>query len=283
VTLTYALRIQAVQKSDEQARAQAALAQMRGAVFVGIKPESVKGLSLSWRARHLKLNGDQDLGEVTWDLLLPNKMFNKDTRVLSGNRGQFTFYRLLNGEQSWSDVSVSSGEIPVVSAYDKPTADDQVKRLQSIRREQALQLIRLALPPSPDFPLTFVYAGEAQASDGRAHVVEVKGPNGFSARLFIDKGSSRLLMLTFPDPGSRLMIFSGGARGVQAQENKDVTPGGAEMRLRFSDYRQVEGLMAPHLVTYESNGKIVAELELKSLKLNPVFASDHFDPPKKMK
>lgn len=281
----YTLPIQAVQKSDEAARAQTVIAQMRKSVFGEIKLENVKGLSLSWKARHQTPNGDQHTGEATCDLLLPNKMFTKNTRVLSGNLGQVITYRLLNGEQSRFDVDTSGSEIPIVRSGGSSEGADQVKLLQTARREQAFQLIRLALPPSPDFPLAFAYAGEAQASDGRADMIDVKGPNDFSARLFIDKATSRLLMLTFSErgSGSRLIITSRELSEGKAPLPKDVTSQGVELKLRFSDYRLESGVMLPHLVTYESNGRIITEYELKDFKLNPVFAPDHFDPGKKRK
>lgn len=279
--LTYVLSIQAVQKFDEKERAQTILAQMRKAVFGAIKPDSVKGLSLTWDVSRSRANGDQDTGQFTCDLSLPNKMFTRDMEGVSGN-GQFTIYKLLNGEQSWSDLTTSGGEIQVLTAGDAPTADDQIKQLQTIRREQALQLIRLSLPPSPDFPLTFSYAGEAQASDGRADMIDVRGPNDFSARLFVDKGSSRLILMTYPEPGARLISASSGAAPVgQEPSPKDVTR--AEVKYRCSEYREVGGVMMPHLMTYESGGKIKAEYKLKRFELNPRFAPDHFDPRKKRK
>ncbi len=280
--LTYVLSIQAVQKFDEKERAQTILAQMRKAVFGEIKPDSVKGLSLIWDVSRSRANGEQDTGQFACDLLLPNKYFARDTEDVSGNQGQFTIYKLLNGDQSWSDVQISGGEIPVVTEGGPPTADDQAKQLQNIRREQALQLIRLALPPSPDFPLTYAFAGEAIAGDGQAYVIDVTGPGAFSARLFIDKSSSRILMMTYPEPGSRpISVYRGGAQGGQAPSPKDVTRNVVEVMYRFSEYRQVGGIMMPHFMTQGSGGRISVEYKLKRFELNPSFAPDHFDSRKK--
>ncbi len=281
--LTCSWSIRAAQKPDEATRAQSVITQMRKAVFGEIRPETAKGVSLIWKTRHQRPDGAQDTGEVICDLLLPNKMFSKITRFLSGNQGQTVIYRLLNGGQSWSDVSTSNSGIPIVRAGGRSSGDDQSKQLQAVRREQALHLIRLALPPSPDFPLTYAYAGEAKASDGQADMVDVKGPNDFSVRLFIDKATSRLLMLTFPDPGFSLRLNSREVREGKAPLPKGVSPSGAEAKYRFSDYRLESGVMSPHLITYESNGRIVTEYELKDFKLNPVFSPDYFDPGKKRK
>lgn len=279
----YAVSTQAVQNSDGSARAERAIAQMRRAVFGETKLESVKGLSLSWKTLHQRPGGALATGEVICDLFLPDKMLTKNTRTLSSNRGQVTAYRLLNGKQSWSDTTSSNSEIPVVRIGGSPTGNDQVKMLQAIQREQAIQLLRLALPPSSDFPLTFTYAGEAQASDGQADVIDVKGPNDFSARLFIDKASSRLLMMTLPDAGFRLSLNSLEVSEGRAALPKDVSSKATEARFRFSEYRSENGVLLPHLITHESDGMIVTEYELRDFKINPVFALDHFDPGKKRK
>ena len=39
----------------------------------------------------------------------------------------------------------------------------------------------------PSYPLTFSYVGEAEAPQGKADVLEAKGPSNFTIRLFIDK------------------------------------------------------------------------------------------------
>jgi hypothetical protein len=41
---------------------------------------------------------------------------------------------------------------------------------------------------------------------------------------------------------------------------------------------RVSGVMWPHLVAYESDGRIATEYEIKSFNLIPAFAPDHFDP-----
>ena len=43
------------------------------------------------------------------------------------------------------------------------------------------------LTSPPSMPLEFAYGGEAEADDGKADVVDAKGPGSFAARLFLDK------------------------------------------------------------------------------------------------
>jgi hypothetical protein len=46
---------------------------------------------------------------------------------------------------------------------------------------------------------------------------------------------------------------------------------------------RVSGVMWPHLAAYESDGRLATEYEIKSFKLIPAFAPDHFDPTEEKK
>src|SRR5262245_51971172 len=111
LTLTFSLSSGAAQVPDKQALADGIIAKVRKAVFGEIKLDSVKGLSLIWDVRRSKANGDEDTGQFACDLLLPNKYFTRDMQIVSGSQGQFIIYKLVNGDQSWSDVTTSGGEI----------------------------------------------------------------------------------------------------------------------------------------------------------------------------
>lgn len=274
--LIFVFSAEATQKIDEKAQAQQIIDKMREAAFGSLQVGNIKGISLVWKNRfYSRLAGTQDTGESNIDLLLPDKMVIREVRDSSGNRGQTTYYQVLNGTQSWKDIRSSSSDILVIR---DPAGDDPIKRLQSIRRDQAFQLIRMMLPPSPDFPLTFSYVGEARASDGQAHVIDVKGPDEFSARLFIDKTTFRLLMMTFTLQGPT--SFKINSRDLKGGIPQNTPIRKIEIKIRYLEYKQVNGVTLPHLVTQEQGGYVVKESELSSFKLNPEFAPDHFNPDK---
>ena len=50
------------------------------------------------------------------------------------------------------------------------------------------------------YPLTFSYAGEAEAPEGKADVVDIKGPANFAARLFVNSQTHMPLMLSWTTP-----------------------------------------------------------------------------------
>jgi hypothetical protein len=79
------------------------------------------------------------------------------------------------------------------------------------------------------FPLQFKYAGEADAGDGTAHVLDVSGPEGFAARLFVDMKTSLPLMLSWSEP-----------RGPAP--NAPIV----ERRIYYSGFQKVNGVNLPH-------------------------------------
>ena len=52
----------------------------------------------------------------------------------------------------------------------------------------------------PAYPLTFTYVSEAEAPQGKADVLEAKGPNNFTIRLFINKETHLPIMVSWTPP-----------------------------------------------------------------------------------
>src|SRR5438045_199945 len=50
------------------------------------------------------------------------------------------------------------------------------------------------------YPLTFTYIGEAEAPQGKADVIDAKGPNNFTLRLFITKDTHLPIMVSWTPP-----------------------------------------------------------------------------------
>jgi hypothetical protein len=78
-------------------------------------------------------------------------------------------------------------------------------QLAGARQEFARLMLGLFAASYPSHPLTFGYVGQAEAPQGRADVLDVKGPGDFVARLFIDGKTHLPVMLSWqgrPAPGS---------------------------------------------------------------------------------
>jgi hypothetical protein len=156
-----------------------------------------------------------------------------------------------------------------------PAMDPRRARLASLKQDYA----RLALGlfgASSAYPLTFSYAAIAEAPQGRADVLDVKGEGNFALRFFINIETRLPIMVTWTTPPTNVIVTVPGqpppssvapgavvvtgppapAKDAPKEEmdkySKDVlalrakaqaTP--VEQRLYFADYRDVDGVKLP--------------------------------------
>ncbi len=127
------------------------------------------------------------------------------------------------------------------------------------------------------YPLTFGYVGQAEAPEGKADVIDVKGEGNFAARLFIDSKTHLPLMLSWTTPTNFVPVvrgqpppanlapgavtfetsappsasataeqkkqFEDDALAARAAAMKSARP--TEHRIYYADYREVDGLRFP--------------------------------------
>jgi hypothetical protein len=70
------------------------------------------------------------------------------------------------------------------------------------------------------YPLTFSYAGQTEAPQGKADVIDARGPDTFAVRLFVDSTSHLPIMVSWmppPPPVWPGAAMSGAARGAGAE------------------------------------------------------------------
>jgi hypothetical protein len=75
---------------------------------------------------------------------------------------------------------------------------------RALRKEFARQLLSWLLVTPDSLPLEYNYAGEAEVKDGKADAIDVKGPDDFAVRLFLDKQTHRPLLLSYRGPQPRV-------------------------------------------------------------------------------
>ena len=134
------------------------------------------------------------------------------------------------------------------------------------------------------------YAGEAEAPDGKAFVIKVKGENSFEAKLFIDQTTSYPLMLSYRAPAPQVMMMRAqapsGGHGTGHGDIEDATkeakdqaascPKQADFQLSFADYRMVDGVRFPHHITKAIDGQVSEEIEVVKYKINPPLKPESF-------
>jgi len=167
------------------------------------------------------------------------------------------------------------------------------------KRDFARLTLGMFATSQPVFPLEFAYGGQAEAPDGKAHVIDVKGSEGFAARLFIDEQTNLPRMVTYQAPQPRMMTFGGpagrmgGAPGhqltdeerkkiredaeKQIQELQKQPPTMVDYTLFVDDWRSVDGVKFPHSLRRASAGTTNEEWTVSRVKVNPKIDPKKFE------
>src|SRR5262249_36065639 len=125
--------------------------------------------------------------------------------------------------------------------------------------------------------LDFKYAGEAESPDGKADVLDVTGPGSFAAKLFLDKGSHRPLMIAYRGVAPRVVVQSvRGDAPAAATAAAPPPPEAVDINMFLDDYKPVDGVLLPHHITRSVDGKPSEEVTFKTIKVNPAFKAETF-------
>jgi hypothetical protein len=244
--------------------------------------------------RSLTLSGDLRRHERSGDLkvlfLLPDKFKKTETMNLFADI-ELTLTSILNGSESWTHSSTTGGAGAQIKSRQVAQSGAQTPagRTRLLRQEFARDLIGLLLLSPPSVPVEFTYSGQADVTGARADVLDLKAPDGFFARLYLDQKTHRPLLIQYKGAIPRLSINTSTRAGGREEMDKilkDATGGGGqagqarqegELEIHFSDYRAVDGIMLPHRVTKSANGKLSEEWEIRKYKINPPLSPQEFD------
>jgi hypothetical protein len=275
-----------VSAQEAEGKAQQLLAQARAA----LGGDKLKSLSVTGNYR--RTFGQMEMaGEVSYDLLLPDKMMKTETMNPMPSL-EITRVEALNGEDVWEDQQQHGGGGGMMifrRGPGGPGADPQKAKealQQSVRSDFARLAIGWLLTTPSSFPVKYSFAGEAESPDGKADVLDVKGPGGFAIRLFLDQKTHRPLMLTYNARKPRIITQTaapGPHRNPEEMEKrmKEMEAEAAkqpdvEFRIYLSDYREVNGVSIPHKITKSIEDAVNEELEIKNVKINPQLKPEKF-------
>jgi hypothetical protein len=145
------------------------------------------------------------------------------------------------------------------------------QQLLNTKQEFARLMLGLFATSYPSFPLTFAYAGQAEAPQGRADVIDVKGDGGFAARLFVDGKTHLPLMLSWqarPAPARGRGPAPGGPPAAAAPGGPPAAPPLVEHRLYFAEHREMSGLQLPARVRRAVAGETTEETTFDRFRIN---------------
>ena len=261
----------------------------------GEKLEAVKTISATGEYR--RLMGEREInGEATVEIIAPDKI--KRTEEM-GIQGGPTFSRTvaLDGSDYWEDSTNRGGGGfmrfggpggPAGPGGQGPSEAERERFRQMAQRRLKGELQRYLLVWLMRTDAQMLYAGEAEAEDGKADVLDVKSEGGTPMRIFFDQKTHLPLMLTYQGALPRMMIRQGGP-GAAPGGNAAPPPDPEEMRrrmaeppkivtfeLRFSDFKNVSGVMLPHQMSQSVEGKPTEEWTVSQFKINPNLKPESF-------
>ena len=191
-----------------------------------------------------------------------------------------------------------------------PAMDPRRARLTTVRQDFA----RLALglfANSTAYPLTYAFAAVAEAPQGRADVLDVKGEGGLAMRYFINAETRLPIMVSWTTPPTNVIVTVPGqpppatvAPGAVVVAGPAAPPAGApkeemdkyskevlairakaqatpvENRLYFADYRDVEGLKLPFRLRRAIGAETTEETTFDRYRVNIKIDQKKFEPVK---
>jgi hypothetical protein len=162
------------------------------------KLSAVKSFSATGRTRQVR--GD-NLVPIEFEILveLPDKYLRKDEVPAQESGPTATGF---NGEDFLQDPPAPTPPAPPAGAgapAPNPAALEAARkaRVNGVKQDFARLTLGMFAASFPTYPLTFTYVGEAEAPQGKADVVDAKGPNNFTIRFFINQQTHLPIMVSW--------------------------------------------------------------------------------------
>ncbi len=288
----------------------------------GKKLDTLKTLSLD-AALQRNMNNVQLNADVEILLELPDKYVRSDA---SSGMMNMTLATGFNGEKpirpanavsmgAGGGMMIRMGGAGPLPPGEKPSPEEQERIDKQLLRSSRADISRLMLGwfamTHPAIAAEYTYAGEAESPDGKAHVIDARNADGFTARLFIDQETRLPLMVTYQGPQPRV-ITQGGPRPAgapaagaavqhggqevtrreltdeerqklradadrQIKEMQSQPPTMVEFSLYFEDWREVDGVKFPHKIRRAVAGSTNEEWTVNKVKVNPKIDAKKFE------
>ena len=287
----------------------------------GKKLDTLKTFSLDATLQR-NMNNIQLSADVEISLELPDRYVRSDA---SSGMMNMTMVTGFNGEKpirpanavsmgAGGGMMIRMGGAGPLPPTEKPSPEEQERIDKQLLRSSRAEISRLMLGwfamAHPAVAVEYTYAGEAESPDGKAHVIDARNADGFTARLFIDQESKMPLMVTYQAPQPRV-ITQGGPRPAGAAAGAAVPHGGqpvtrreltederqklradadkqikemqsqpptmVDFSLYFEDWREVDGVKFPHKIRRAIAGSTNEEWTVNKVKVNPKMDAKKFE------
>ena len=279
------------------------LAAARQALGGDKKLAAVKSFSATGRTRQVR---GENLVPIEFEIFveLPDKYFKKDEIPAQETGATGSGF---NAEELLVDP-------PPPTALPEPA---KKQRLSTVKQDFARLALGMFAGSFPAYPLTFTYVGQAEAPQGKADVLDAKGPDNFTLRYFIHAETHLPIMVSWkgPMPGrggrpggpgmppgaagpGRGGPPAGGppagatpppapapaaaptpppAGAAGAPSAAGTPPSPPEFRVYFADYRDVDGMQFPFRLRRATGADTTEETTFDRFRINPKIDPKKFE------
>src|SRR6266545_65811 len=271
----------------QDAKAEQVLAAARAALGGEARIAAVKTFIATGRTRQVR---GENLVPIEFEIQseLPDKYSRRDEfpaqdsgPATSGFNGD----KLIQIPAPPAPVARGGGPAPSAAQIEA----GQRARLIGVKQDFARLMIGMFATSFSGFPLTFAYVAQAEAPQGKADVIDVKGPANFAARLFIRSETHLPIMLTWqapsppargggppgagppgggPPPGGAPPARGGPPAGAGPPPEGAPKPALVEQRMYFADYREVDGLHLPFRIRRAVGADTTEETTFDRFRIN---------------
>lgn len=282
-----ALRGQAPAPATDE-RATKVLADARAAL--GGEPKLAAIRSFTTTGRTQRVQGD-NLVPIEFEILveLPNKYLRKD-EIPAQESDPATIG--FNGTQLLQIPAPTAPEPRPGMPTPPPGQFENMLKARALtaRQDFARLMLGLFAVSTDAYPLTFKYIGQAEAPQGKAHVLEATGEGNFKIKYFVHMETSLPVMVSWtaparPAPSAKPPASSGAhtAPSAQPPAPSGATPPPAqasappEQRLYFADYRDVDGIKMPFRLRRGIGANTTEETTFDRFRLNQKIDPRRFE------
>ncbi len=146
-------------------------------------------------------------------------------------------------------------------------------------------MLSLFLTAPEGVTVEYFYVGASDVDGNACEIVEARTGNNPVAKIYLSKLNNLPLMMSYQGMQMPKVIkFNKDDSNVLSSDKKDVkvfvrkaeAPEMAEINVKFSDYRSVDGLQLPHRWIQSANGEPVETVNIESYEINPANIADKF-------
>lgn len=261
-------------QTDE--RAAKVLADARTALGGEAKLSAVKSLTTTGRTR--RVQGD-NLVPIEFEMLvvLPDKYLRKDE--IPAQESDPTTIGFNGGALLQIPPPAPPAPRPGIPPPPAGQFETMLKqRALTARQDFARLMLGLFATSFEAYPLTFKYVGQAEAPQGKAHVLEATGESNFTLRFFVDTQTNLPIMVSWTPPARPAAPRAPAAPAAPPPPAPAAAPAPpAEQRLYFADYRDVDGLRLPFRLRRGVGAETTEETIFDRFRINPKIDPRRFE------